>query len=198
MTRLMVLTFLWILTSAAPASAVPLLWNLDNVTFVGGGSASGSFIYDADSNSYSSVSVTTSGGGTSNADFDFAFGGNALEVGLLRSSDAPDFSGSPLLRLEFIAPLTDAGGIIGLVLNDFSSGAAGCVHPDCIGSTSVAAGHFESGSVVAAGVAPVPEPGTLALFAGPLLSLFWLRRRESGMQSNTAAQYRSNSYSSKD
>jgi hypothetical protein len=36
------------------AHATPLQWTLDNFTFSDGGTAMGSFIYDADTNTYSS------------------------------------------------------------------------------------------------------------------------------------------------
>ena len=44
------------------ASAAPLLWTLSGVTFADGGTASGSYIYDATTNTYSSVHVITTAG----------------------------------------------------------------------------------------------------------------------------------------
>ena len=41
-----------------------ILWTLEDVTFLDGGAASGSFIFDADSSIYSSISVSTTAGTT--------------------------------------------------------------------------------------------------------------------------------------
>jgi hypothetical protein len=46
------------------ASAAPLLWTLEGVTFAGGGTASGSFDFNADTNVYSNVDITTTTGGS--------------------------------------------------------------------------------------------------------------------------------------
>ena len=50
---------------SAPASAIPITWNLQNVTFNDGNTATGSYVYDADINQYSSINITTSAGNSS-------------------------------------------------------------------------------------------------------------------------------------
>lgn len=170
----------WLFLAPVPASAVPLLWTLDNASFAGGGTVSGSFVYDAQTGDYSDVLVTAEGPVSGDLTFDLAGGGSANGVGLLRNVDAPDFSGAITLRLQFVAPLTDAGGIIGLQLNSFMAGLAGCGNADC--TLLIAGGGdsaFGSGTVISEAVVQVSEPGTLALFGAPLLSLLWLRRRKS-------------------
>ncbi len=174
----------WVLFAPVPASAVPLLWTLDNVSFVGGGSASGSFIFDAQTGNYSDALVTTEGPVSGDLIFDLVGSGSADGVSLFRNADAPDFSGSPTLRLLFVAPLTDAGGIIDLELNNFVAGLAGCVDADCTFITAGGDGEFASGTVFSQSIAQVPEPGSLALFGAPLLSLFWLRRRKTQQPEN--------------
>ena len=48
--------------SAFQAHGLPVEWTLDNVSFDDGGTAFGSFVYDADANEYSSISVSTTAG----------------------------------------------------------------------------------------------------------------------------------------
>jgi hypothetical protein len=54
------LAMFWAL--AGSASAAPVTWTLNGVTFQDGATASGSFVYDATTNTYSNVNITTSGG----------------------------------------------------------------------------------------------------------------------------------------
>src|SRR5260370_9871267 len=59
------------------ASASPVLWTLVGVAFNDGGTASGSFVYDANTNTYSSINMTTTAGSvrTSGATYHFVSGG---------------------------------------------------------------------------------------------------------------------------
>jgi hypothetical protein len=45
-----------------PATAIPVSWTLSNVTFAGGGSLTGSFLFDADTVSLANISIQISGG----------------------------------------------------------------------------------------------------------------------------------------
>jgi hypothetical protein len=47
---------------SASANATPVVWYLSGVTYDDGGTASGSFTYDADTNTYSAISVSTTAG----------------------------------------------------------------------------------------------------------------------------------------
>lgn len=167
----------WLVLAPAPASAVPLLWTLNDVTFNNGGTASGSFRFDADTASYSDVAVTTAGGGI-DASFDLAAGGNAGFLSLLNAADGPDFTGAPTLRLAFLDLLTNLGGEVGLELNSFSSAIASCGNAEC--SLLVGGVDFQlaSGSVISEAVTQVPEPGTLAMLAFGLAAFGFKRRRE--------------------
>lgn len=162
----------------APAAAVPLLWTLNDVTFNGGGMATGSFQYDADTGAYSDVAVTTSGGGTTNTSFDKVVALGPGYLRLLNEADGPDYSGDPTLQFTFLEVLTNAGGEIGLELNSFSSGRAGCVNAGCFILTGIVDGQFESGSVIGAPVVQVPEPATLATLAFGVFGLGFLGRRK--------------------
>ncbi|TQV76353.1 PEP-CTERM sorting domain-containing protein [Denitrobaculum tricleocarpae] len=167
----------WLVLAPAPASAVPLLWTLNDVTFNNGGTASGSFRFDADTASYSDVAVTTSGAGI-DASFDLAAGGNAEFLSLLNAADGPDFAGAPTLRLAFLDLLTNLGGEVGLELNSFSSAIAGCGNADC--SLLIGGVDFQlaSGSVISEAVTQVSEPGTLSMLVLGLGVLGFKRRRE--------------------
>ena len=56
------LCVLGMLLVAAAANAQPVTWYIQGVTFSDGGTASGSFNYDAATNSYSQVHITTTPG----------------------------------------------------------------------------------------------------------------------------------------
>src|SRR3954453_13212771 len=51
-----------VLMASTPIVAAPVLWTLSGVTFADGGTASGSFVYDATTNTYSAINVTSAGG----------------------------------------------------------------------------------------------------------------------------------------
>src|SRR5258708_19781801 len=66
------------------ASAAPVVWTLSGVTFSDGGTASGSFIFDADTNTYSSINVTTTPGSVrSGATYLFQNGGAPRPLSML-------------------------------------------------------------------------------------------------------------------
>jgi hypothetical protein len=103
---------------AGSASAVPVIWTLHEVAFNDGGTASGSFTYDADTNTYSAVNITTTTG-SERAGATYAFvctapcvdGGppSATQVTFVTTSPASDQTGLPLLAIAFFDPLTNAG-----------------------------------------------------------------------------------------
>ncbi len=148
------------------AHAVPVVWTLQNISFVDGATASGSFSYDAATQTYTAWSITTT------ATVDRAAIGNTSLPGAAYTTNAftnastssylnaqsfgvRNLPGPGVLQfgLVFSAPLTDAGGTVALKLSNggFESTASG------FASRPVVAG---VGSVVAS---PVPEPATAAL-----------------------------------
>lgn len=138
------------------ASADPVTWTLQNVTLSDGGTASGSFVYDADANAYSGLNVTTSLGtllpgtaytGLTNAIF---FGSTLLGAG---PNVAGDFTGDTFLELFFLNPLSDAGGMDSVFAVEIACSNATCGNPTT---------RMGSGTINAA-VVPAPEPGTLLL-----------------------------------
>jgi hypothetical protein len=94
--------------------AVPVLWTLIGVGFDDGGTASGSFVYDADTNSYSSVNIMTTGGKSmQGSTYAFAYGDQGYSPGVLYALTAPsdtDLNGLPAFSLVFSSALTNTSG----------------------------------------------------------------------------------------
>jgi len=103
------------------AHATPVVWYLSGVTFNDGGTASGSFTYDADTTTYSAISISTSAGSTitTGNSYDITQAGIGCGtpevVCLLNSADGPDYLGDLGLTLAHVGtPLTNDGGTITL------------------------------------------------------------------------------------
>ncbi len=147
---------------APTVSADDVTWTLSDVTFTDGGTASGSFVYDADTDTVSSVDiVTTSGtafGGATYTAVDPGYGPYADEIVFVTDSLAV-YTGAPALDLGFLSDLTDAGGTDGLFSMD-GYGEYTCGDPGCnYGGVELRA--LAGGEVV--GVATTPEPASLSL-----------------------------------
>src|SRR5690242_17875432 len=92
---------------AGTAVAGPILWTIDgdcadcHAAFAGGGTLSGSFVFDADTGMYSSVSlVTTSGTDVVAADYIFSQGTLSSSKTLFAvTSNAADLSGTTTVDL---------------------------------------------------------------------------------------------------
>lgn len=156
---------------AAPAGAVPVTWTLQDVTFTDGGTATGSFVYDADTNIFSGLDITTS--------FYAAFGSAvtySISTALSNSTrfDAvlafPLF-GNPRFIFDLVSPMTNAGGTINIALGFGDPDLEGiCINSDCSAAGSVR--FITSGAITS-----VPEPATIALFGAGLAGLGWIGRR---------------------
>ena len=119
------------------AQAVPLTWDLNNVVFGDGTTVTGSFVFDADTTTFSDLDLTSSGGTAVPAQNTWVY--NTLCVGCQMNggfagfvavdSVGPDLTGAAVLSLfgSIGAPMTNAGGVIGL-----NFGVAGtCALADC-------------------------------------------------------------------
>lgn len=164
-----------LLALAPGVRAAPVVWTLADVLFDDGGTAAGSFIYDADTDTYSAINISTSAGSVFGgaAYAELLFGG-ATDAAFV-SGALPDYTGEPLLQLIFQTPLTSAGGLVGLVDLFFpaaSSYEATCTDGPCFGAI------FER-SLVDGGligvVIPIPAAGLL--LPGALAMLAFARRR---------------------
>ncbi len=174
-------TLLLALLASASAGAATVTWTLDNVTFGDGGTATGSFVYDASTNIYSSISIVTSASPswiptTSYGVVDVAPSiTNAGQVAFINTASAgalPDRSFAYRLLLKFSSPLTDAGGTASLI-NFPPSAEMFCVSPSCIPPSTLR--QIDAGQVTGTS-SVVPVPAAVWLFASAVGLMVSLRR----------------------
>lgn len=159
------------------ANATPIDWTINSMAFNDGGTASGSFTYDADTNMYSNISITTTAGSI--------LGGNTYTLVDTPNSNAEDpryfialdsfssdLAGVHFLTTQFDSNLTNLGGTVGII--GFLEGT--CGNAICSLYSSDAPTRIPvSGSV--SSTTSVPEPATLALLGFGLIGLGFARRK---------------------
>ena len=164
------------------ALAAPVLWTLQDVTFADGATASGSFIFDSElptnTPAYSSINITVTGG-TVFADTTYT-GYNATSIG---SSIYASFTvggdisqGALALDLIFASALTDAGGIVAILVPQFYSSQGVCMTTNgllCLGALGPT-NPIVSGFVT---TEAVPLPAAAWLMAGGFAGLAAVRKR---------------------
>ena len=168
------------------AHATPITWRLVDVTYNDGGTASGSFVYDAALNLYSGISISTTAGsafaGASYFDLLPGKTSNAMRTQLTRSAaEYKDFD--PFVQFDLLAAMTELGGSIDLdvsaTVEPFFHSQEGTVfrvnESPTQGSLAVRR-HAISGYITSESLA-VAEPGTLALLVAGLAGLAVLRQR---------------------
>jgi hypothetical protein len=140
------------------ASADGITWTLSGVTFSDGGTASGSFVFDALTNTYSSIDITTTAGslfgGAAYAGLDPGFPSTAGQLIVVTNPLLPDLTGTGVLELDF-GPLTNLGGTFPVV----AEGEGTCDDAGCTSGTELRT--TTAGSVT--GTTATPEPSTLLL-----------------------------------
>ena len=105
------------------AAAAPISWFLDGVTFDDGGTASGSFVYDASTNAFSNIAIaTTAGSIRSGSPYSAPTGIGTATIADFVDPDLPVLPGvSERLILFLAAAMTDAGGTISFTqANEFT------------------------------------------------------------------------------
>jgi hypothetical protein len=158
------------LVSGLPsADANTMTWSLTDVDFGDGGTASGSFTFDATSGSFSAIDITTTPGTEfGGADYTtFAFGNDLFLTAVTGSSS--NLTGTPFLVLNFTSPLTDAGGTIPLGIGSFGSISVEgtCLVANC--GSGVVERFVTTGAVSAV---PEPTPTPILPSAVALIILF--------------------------
>lgn len=161
---------------AGPATAVPVTWTLVGVTFEDGGTAVGSYVFNADTAGFSDISIVTSPNPTLGlgATYGVATGvGTALFFDTVESFP---LTGTDRLLFDLVSPMTNAGGTIAINLASQTPDAEGtCTNADC--SFIDPFRLIVSGSITTV-VTPVPEPSALVLFAAALAGLVLSLRRK--------------------
>ena len=164
-----------LLATPLVAHAIPVTWTLSGVTFTGGGTASGSFDFDADLGSYSNVALTTTAGG-SFGDSSYANAAYGLSATYLSSNTGCGSACQLTLSLTFASELTNAGGTSSL-----SADSNEFYYLDDGDELFDARQRFIDAGEVSAPVAAVPEPETYALMLAGLAAVgFTAKRRKLG------------------
>lgn len=148
--------------SLVPAStfAKPVRWTLTNVQFDDGGTATGSFIYDAEKDDERDVNITTQGGSVRpGATYITVIGNKNLKsTGLFLTSWGDNQTGLPGLALFYTSALTDNGGTV--LIRAPESLEVTCASTACNGFTTpqrhVISGSLEGTSAVGCPSSP-PE-----------------------------------------
>ncbi|QLE55738.1 hypothetical protein [Nostoc sp. TCL26-01] len=182
------------------AFAASLTWTLQNVTFSDGGTATGTFDYDATTGVYTNWNISVSGGDTPNLTA-FTYNPTSSNPSYspsipsleLSSNELSDFdtngSRQRQLRLPFLTLLTDAGGTISLDSSNLPSnliplfGAKGIECWNCFPFRFIT-----GGQVVARAVTQVPESNLGKFTLVSLLSLGLLTRYQSRGRREKLAQ----------
>ena len=147
---------------AGMANAIPVTWTLNNVLFDDGGTAYGSFTYDADINLYSNIDVTTTAGSTaSGGHYDVchffycvASGSETLAVFGLSTDDYAWFG------ITLAGPLSNSGGNVQI--------QTGPCQTSC---------EYPGRDVISGSVSAVPVPAAVWLFGSALAGLGWMRHK---------------------
>ena len=159
------------------AKAVPVTWELGNWAFDDGGTAAGSFVFDADTNVFSDIFIaTTNGAVRTGALYGAAVAGSAGAFSLVPAV-FPNLTFSPNVAAMFAAALTNAGGTVGVFLGQEST----CESADCniLGDPMR---HLESGAFVQA----VPIPTAFSLFLSGLVAFGLIARRKRAVDRSPA------------
>jgi len=155
--RTICLTLVLIAALSTAGSATALTWTLTGVTFGDGGTAFGSFSYDATGGAYGAVDIVTSPGSSlGGATYQFVSGGftpSDTRV-LFVTTGSADETSAEGLALFFSSQLTNSGGTVSLSLSE----EATCADPACFSPAA------PTRLTTAGSVTTTPEPSCIWLF----------------------------------
>jgi hypothetical protein len=122
-----------IVTLPTVAFGDPVKWELEEVVFDGGGTASGSFMIDVDTGVFSDVLITTTAGAYPGATysgevFSTIFAGNSLQFVRFASASG-DLTDAFTFSMYFLQPLANGGGVSNLLESE--SAEVDCASADC-------------------------------------------------------------------
>jgi hypothetical protein len=108
------------------AFAVPVMWTLSGATFNDGGTATGSFVYDADTNTLSNWSVSVAGGNTATfppITYDTTTASGSISgQGATTTGVNLAAGGNRQLRTPSVSPLSNAGGTVAIDISNIYQG----------------------------------------------------------------------------
>jgi hypothetical protein len=158
--RLILATIL--LLNAVAANAIPVTWELQDIIFNDGATASGSFIYDADLDAFSNINVVTTSS-------EVIEGSTYTEIGSSFAGPGDVYLGvtyNDNLVFELQEDMSNSGGTISVVI--------GCGFT--CGSFETEWGLYRN--VSSGSISSVPVPAAVWLFGSGLGLLHWFRRRQ--------------------
>jgi len=163
--RIMGLAAAALLAVSMTANAVPLTWKLQGVAFADGGTATGSFQYDAATDTYLAMNIETTG----TLAFTYTIAGLRGHRPFAFDVATGESDGSGFLQFVLVSDLTDAGGTIAIGVNQYFPW-----------ETTWSGGNlvFPARDIIAGSVTAVPEPFTLSLLGLGLVGVAMTKRRK--------------------
>jgi hypothetical protein len=184
-TIVLVLATLFALPTISSADAVT--WNLVGVTFDGGGTATGSFVFNADANAGMGALISAdivTAAVTPSSPYAISSPGfppdvsNGMTEIVFVQNGISDLTGAPVLDLVFAGLLTDAGGTVGLAPGVLGGGSQlVCADSTCSAPNSEIPQLNIAGGKVVSEAVTTPEPSAFLLLGMGLLTLAGATKR---------------------